>query len=208
MKGEKSMKRIIEIEKEELPVFKKVVSKLSEDSKTVITLKQVIERPEEYDFIDIKQKVLTARPIFHINDKYFYMLLSNMKASEIAEIKLMFNSVLSRGTANFERGKVNDYIFIIDIVSEEIEKNKGYIISGVQPIFISSENNDVTCVFEAQDVRFSLDEISNYDIETEIYDREQSENEVYKNLQVGSEIIEEEEDSEEESEFLSDDFLE
>ena len=54
MKGEKSMKRIIEIEKEELPVFKKVVSKLSEDSKTVITLKQVIERPEEYDFIDIK----------------------------------------------------------------------------------------------------------------------------------------------------------
>ena len=77
MKGEKSMKRIIEIEKEELPVFKKVVSKLSEDSKTVITLKQVIERPEEYDFIDIKQKVLTARPIFHINDKYFYMLLKN-----------------------------------------------------------------------------------------------------------------------------------
>ena len=205
------MKRIIEIEKEELPIFKKVVNKLSKDSKTVITLKQVIERPEEYDFIDIKQKVLTAKPIFHINDKYFYMLLTDMKSSEIAEIKLMFNSRLSRGTNNCEKGEVNEYVFVIDVVSEEIEKNKGYVISGVQPIFVSSENNNVTCVFEVQDVRFSLDEISNYDIETEIYDREQSENEVYKNLQVGSEIIEEEEEEdndEEENELLSDDFLE
>lgn len=202
------MRRLVDIEtKEEFAELSEILAKVR-NAHAVGTIKQAaLKENGEYSYIDLQQDVTETRTILQIEGSYFYVTIENIRRNSVRKMKTMWNTVLQRGTQQFEKGKANDYLFTIDIVHNELEKGLVYSVSAVQPIFVSSDGDtDLKFVFPLDCARCSKDEVSMYDIEYEEAIREESGNDVYNFKNEDEDDEESNEESAEESEdFISND---
>lgn len=175
------MKRLIDIESpEELNEFSEILSKIS-NSNIVGTLKQVLARPDGlYNYTDLQQAVSDSKVLVQIANGYLYITVQNLRRVDVRKLKTMWNTVLARGTQQFRKGQANDYIMVVDIVKDELQKGFVYCITAAQPIFVSGDgDNDLVFVFPLENARCSKDEVSIYDVDYEVALREESGNDVY-----------------------------
>ena len=175
------MKRLIDLQTpEDFSEFSEILSKIS-DSNIVGTLKQVAARPDGlYNYTDLQQAVADSKVVVQIDNGYLYVTVQNLRRVDVRKLKTMWNTVLTRGTQQFRKGLANDYIMVIDIIKDELQKGFVYCITAAQPTFVSGDgDNDLMFAFSLENARCSKDEVSQYDVEYEAALREESGNEVY-----------------------------
>lgn len=176
------MKRLIDLETdEEFSELSEIISEVCNGS-IVATMRQAVKKPDgTYNYIDLQQGVTDAKSILQINGEYFYITIQDIRRTDVRKIMTMWNTVLQRGTNCYMKGEANDYLLTIDVVHNDQKKSLVYIVSAIQPVFVSGESDrDLMLVFSISDIRCSKDEVSMYDIEYEEALREESGDDVYK----------------------------
>lgn len=170
------MRKLTELETDkDFEEFSLILSKLH-DSHAVITMKQAVQRKDgEYNYVDLQQTVAENQTLVQINGQYMFITLRNARRKSSQKARVMWNTVLQRGTNQFKKGEANDYILVVDMCRSELEKGVAYCLSGFQPIFMSSEgDNDLTFVFTIGSAACGIEEVSMYDIEYELENEEES----------------------------------
>lgn len=175
------MKKLIELETdEEFKELEEILSKVS-NGQIVATLRQAVPNPNgTFNSLDVQQVVANTASLVQINDEYIYFTLRNLNRVDVRKVHNLWNIVLQRGTQRFTQGLENDYWLTVDVVHHDEKEGIMYLISGVQPVFASSDNStDLTLVFGINNVRCNKETVSVYELDYEIALREESENEVY-----------------------------
>lgn len=176
------MIRLVDIATDEdKALYREVLEKIK-DGHVVGTLKQAIANPNGgYNYADLQQEVTRQQSIIQINGKYVYFTLMNLMKSEALKFHSIQRIVLGRGTHKFEKGEPNDYIYAVDLILNELELGWVYMLTGLQPIFMSSETEkDLTFVFDIEDVRCMKEPVTIYDVEYEQSIRDEMGDEVHK----------------------------
>lgn len=166
---------------EDFEMYREVISKIS-NGNIVATLKQAIPHPDGgYTHVDIEQYVAVQKSIVQINGEFVYVTVRDMETPDCKKIKSMFNVMLQHGTQQFERGAANDYVLTIEVACNELHIGYTYILSCIQPIFISGDGDeDLTLVFLVGNVLVGKEAVSIYDVEYEMDMREAREDNVHK----------------------------
>lgn len=193
------MKQLIELSTDrDFEEFAEVLEKVR-DSHAVGNLKQVVVNGEECNYTDLQRVVAETKVMFQINGDFCYVTLSTASRNDVQQIRNFWNTVLQRGTQRFKKGEVNDYLLTIDICRNELNDRTSYLVSCVQPVFVTSESErDLMLVFPLENVYFTKAEVDIYDLEYEMSTMDDS------NINYG-EYDDEEESEEEYNE--NDDFL-
>lgn len=202
------MKRLIELETDEdFAEYREILEK-ARNGHTVGTLKQVMHNPEtdQYSYIDLQQNTAESSAVVQVNENYFYVTLQRQTRTDVRKIRNMWNTMLSRGTLQFSKGLANDYLLTIDVGYTDFDKGIAYVLSAVQPIFVTNEGDmDLTFVFPIENVRCAKEEISVYDIDYEVAMRNESGDKAYAFDFDEDEDEFEETDADENEEFLNND---
>lgn len=166
---------------EDFEMFREVLEKASQGH-IVATLKQAMKHPDGgYNYLDMEQYVANQQGFIQVNGEFVYITLHNMTKPDCKKIKSMYNIMLQHGTQMFGKGEANDYVLLIDIAHNELEKGYTYIFSCLQPIFVSGDgDDDLTLVFAINNVLCGKESVSMYDVEYEKDMREAREDEVHK----------------------------
>ena len=166
---------------EDFEMYREVISKIS-NGNIVATLKQAIPHPDGgYTHVDIEQYVAVQKSIIQINGEFVYVTVRDMETPDCKKIKSMFNVMLQHGTQQFEKGAANDYVLTIEVACNELHIGYTYILSCIQPIFISGDGDeDLTLVFLIGNVLVGKEAVSIYDVEYEMDMREAREDNVHK----------------------------
>lgn len=166
---------------EDFAMYREVITKIA-DGNIVATLKQAVPHPDGgYTHMDIEQYVAVQRSLIQINGEFVYVTVRDMETPDCKKIKSMFNVMLQHGTQQFEKGAANDYVLTIEIAHTELHNGYIYILSCVQPVFISGEgDDDLTLVFLIGNVLVGKESVSIYDVEYEMDMREAREDNVHK----------------------------
>ena len=93
------------------------------------------------------------------------IVIKARNTAELMGIKALFKIFLERATQNALKGEPNDYAMITDFVKQELQHNKVYTLSLIDPIFISMENDDCTLVYDMKDIHFGIEEVTLDEIE-------------------------------------------
>lgn len=151
-----------------LDEFAEVLDKCRECD-CISTLKSFIKRSDgEFNHMDLQQNVsINVTSTVLINDKFIYVTLNSSNMADLRQIKEMWQTVLQRGTKKALAGKANDYVLVIDLVKQELEKNLVYTLSFMQPVFISTDGDSVILVFEMDNMFFGKDTVTLDEIEYE-----------------------------------------
>ena len=160
---------------EELEKLKRVLLRCRE-GKLVAHLKRfIVNKDGEYREMVIKESMLEGKFMVTINDiegGFVYLDITCKRRSDINVIRNLWETTNKRGTQNFQEKKVNDYYLVLDIISEELERNNVYILSFMQPLFISYEGAvtggyDYRTFNSINNVFYDVEEITLAEIEYE-----------------------------------------
>lgn len=109
----------------------------------VATLKRFLQKRDgELSEMALRQMTFNANFQIHINEieaGYIYLTISTKRKADIKQLISFWDTVNKRGTQNFLENKPNDYRLVLDLVNPEMEKNTVYVLSFMQPIFISDD---------------------------------------------------------------------
>lgn len=175
------MLRLTELKTDQdFEMFSEILDKIR-DANIVATIKQVLVRQDgTFNYMDVRQTVSEAKASVQVNNGYLYVVAQNVRKLDVRRLKDMWSTVVARGTSQFTKGQPNDYCLTIDITKDELQQGYVYCLTGVQPIFVSSDgDNDLTFVFSFDNVRCAKDEVSPYDVDYEVALREQAQDSAY-----------------------------
>lgn len=138
-----------------------------QESDCIVTLKRFLQKPDgTLNQMDIQQKVIEGIKCKCYLNKYMTVVISKPhNKAELTSIKSIFQIFMQRVTQNNLKGEPNDYALVIDFVKQELQHNKVYTLSLIDPIFLSMENEDCTLVYEMQDMHFGIEEVTLDEIE-------------------------------------------
>lgn len=135
-------------------------------SDCIITLKRFLQKADgTLNQMDIQQKVIEGVQCKCYLNKYMTIVIKARNTAELMGIKALFKIFLERATQNALKGEPNDYAMITDFVKQELQHNKVYTLSLIDPIFISMENDDCTLVYDMKDIHFGIEEVTLDEIE-------------------------------------------
>lgn len=163
---------------EQIEDLNKVLHKCRE-SNLVGSLKRFIKRPDgEYNEMVIKQVGFKSKFLININDVdggWVYLDILSKRKSDIKQVQSLWETSIKRGTQCALEGKRNDYRLVIDLVADDLQRNTVYIMSFMQPMFISIEENNgmgnthlFRLVFPVKNVFFGIEEMTSDEIDYEI----------------------------------------
>ena len=163
------MRNLDNLSKEETTELKEVLSKCRQCD-CVVSLKQFIDNPNGgKNELVLQQNVCETNNVIYINGNYLYLSLTSATKNNtgLTKIRSFWETVLRRGTARIQEGRPNDYSLFIDLLCSEYDKGKIYIISTVDPIFVTMEEKSLSLVFSLDDFCFGKENLTRDEVEYE-----------------------------------------
>lgn len=164
------MLRIIEANStEELADLKTVLQKTSLCD-AVVTLKQFMTlRDGSMNNVEVKQETTPVEAVVYMDDNLVRVTLkaTEDKSKDILRLRSMWDIALQRGTQKALEGKPNDYAVVLDLVKPELEDSRVYVLSFFRPLFMSTEEEGLVLLFDAESVYFGIEEMTLDEIEYE-----------------------------------------
>lgn len=154
------MKKAIDIDETDLTDFESCLNKCS-SCDCLVTLKKFIQVPNgEFNQLEIDKHIIPTKNSIKINNNYIYLTLNPVQDFiYLKKIKSLWEQYLDRGTENFMQNKGNDFAFLLDLVTQDIENHLAYVLSFINPIFMAFDDETLEIAFTMDCMRYEIAEI-------------------------------------------------
>lgn len=133
------------------------------------TVKQITRTADgNTSLINISETEFEAVTSVAINNNRFYLRINTPEALELKKVLAYRDTVNERGTQLFLQGRANDYILVIDLTKAIESQNVVYIMSYIEPMFITIEDGGLYAVYDFDNMHFSKDNVDFVDVLNEI----------------------------------------
>ena len=155
-------------DEDELENLKTVLSKTSQCD-AIATLKQMLERNDgTFNQQEIENVVVSpAKNLIYINERdgLAYLTISSSDTPQLKKVGYLWETMIKRGDLNYQKGKLNDYVVTVDLIAAELEKERVYTLSFLNPIFRSDEDGSLQLVFKLSNIFYGIEHVTVDEIE-------------------------------------------
>lgn len=126
------------------------------------TLKQAAQRADgELNVVDLQQVVVEVRTAVNVNDNTNLVYVDlNGDRTQMRKIRELWEAANKRGTMCKNQGKPNDYLFVIDLIYQDMAQYKLYCLSFLNPWFMSTEEKGICFALPYENFKFGIEETS------------------------------------------------
>jgi len=127
--------------------------------KVVASVKQTIQKGDDFDIKMIDTAVTEAGALISLNGEYLYFTIRDLKRHNVKRVQALWKTVLKRVINRFEEGEANDYFMTVDCVTIDEGKSKVFTFGCLDtPVFCSSDgDDDLTMAVKLADCYISID---------------------------------------------------
>lgn len=181
-------------DEKELEDLNAVLSKTSECD-TIATLKQMLERNDgTFNQQDLDNVVVApAKNHIFINERdgLAYLTITSSDKPQLKKVGYLWETMIKRGDTNYKKGKLNDYVVTVDLIYAELEKERVYNLSFLNPVFRSEEDGSLQLVFKLTNIFFGIERVTLDEVEYQMAEQEAYEDETspYNNSDENSDFI-------------------